>query len=374
MAWPHIYIPVAAPPPTENLPVAAPPPPVEQYWDKPEIAPEAAPAPWTPPAVEEAPARFVPRSVPAMLSPDPIFEPAIPIDGAAPPVDYTAFRVPTPIPTTPVGKLAALYPKTEAQVKPRPKRRTRPWATRPVGMASIVGVIVFAALAFVVVPKMIATPPTLKTMFTAPMLVLRAVGPGEITNVAVSIGQPVDPSTVLLTIHASPLSDTAVDDLKTKLAQARARQAALDSPGITPATSRQKDAAAAEVEQLQRTIAAASGSGTVDQPILAGVRGIVWSLDAQAGAKLQAGDPLAQLADCGRAFLVIQGASSTLKAGQTVLIRMPGVRPFHGTVRPSAGVAEPPNALVIDPTGFNAASPNACPVGATAEIQPETGR
>jgi hypothetical protein len=310
LTWPHAYIPVA--------------PPAAEEATSPDAPAEAAPEAW-PPAVAEAPPNpFVPDSIPSMRSPHPTFEPAIPPDGDAPPIDYTAYRVPTPIPVTPVGKLTALYQKTETPAPPRPKRRTRPWATRPAGMASIAGAIVATALIFVVVPNMLATPPTLKTMFTAPMLVLRAAGPGEITNVAVSIGQPVEPATVLLTLHAGPLSD--------------------------------------------------AGGGGADQPIRAGVRGIVWSLDAQAGAKLQTGDPLAQLADCGRAFLVMQGAPSTLKAGQTVLIRMPGVRPFHGTVRPSAGVAEPPNTLVIDPTGFNAASPNACPVGATAEIQPETQR
>jgi biotin carboxyl carrier protein len=349
------------------------------------LAPPLREAP--PPALADAPVvqtapvaetpselhQFVPDTFPAVRSPHPTFEPAIPPDGPTTPVDYTAYRVPAPIPTTPVGKLAAMYRRTDAPPGPaRPKRPKRPWATRPAGMASIVGVVVLAALLFVVVPKLLGTPPVLKTMFTAPMLVLRAVGPGAVTNVAVTIGQAVEPSTVLLTIHANPLTDAAVDDLKTRLTQARLRQTVLDAPGATPATGRQKDAAAAEVDQLQKAIAAAGGSGTGDQTILAGVRGVVWSLDAQAGAKLKAGDPLAQLADCGRAFLVMQGAQSALKAGQTVLIRMPNVRPFHGTVRPSAGVAEPPNTLVVDPTGFNAAAPNACPVGATAEIQPES--
>ncbi len=354
LAWPHVYAPLDT-----KQPAAA--------------APDNAAA--IQPAVPEAPLPvhpLVPDSAPDQGSPYPTSETASPRDGEAPPVDETVSSVPTPIPTAPAGKLATLYVRPETAVPPRPKRRGRPWAARPVGMASLAGAVVVAALIFVVIPKLLFTPPTLKTMFTAPMLVLRAVGPGSVTSVGVSIAQAVEPSTVLLTIHANPLSDAAVEDLKTRLAQARAREMALDALGAAPATSRQKDAAAAEVDQLQKAIAAAGGSGTGDQPILAGVRGIVWALDAQPGTRLKAGDPLAQLADCGRAFLVVQGATSALRAGQTVLIRMPDVRPFHGTVRPSSGVAEPQNTLVIDPTGFAAAAPNACPVGVTAEVQPET--
>jgi hypothetical protein len=52
---------------------------------------------------------------------------------------------------------------------------------------------------------------------------------------------------------------------------------------------------------------------------------------------------------------------------------MAGLRPFRGVVRPSAGVAEPANTMVVDPTGFAAVAPNACPVGSSAEIQPDKG-
>jgi hypothetical protein len=282
LAWPHVYVPVSAPPEPEADPA-----PLDLTVFQAAPADEVAPAP--------APPERAPQAAAPGRSAAPIFEPPIPVDGRAPTMDYEAFRLHTPRQTTPVGKLAGLYASPTPSAAPKPKPEARPWAARPAGIASIAAAaiaIVAAAVIFVVAPGMRGHPAPLKTMFTAPMLVLRAAGPGEVTSVAVTI--------------------------------------------------------------------------------LAGVRGVVWSLDAQAGAKLQAGDPLVQLADCGRAFLVMQAAPSTLKAGQTVLIRMPGVRPFHGTVRPSAGVAEPPNTLVIDPTGFNAASPNTCPVGVTAEIQPET--
>ena len=387
LKWRSIY---QRPDPVASLPdvaepIALPLPPVAH--------PPAAPQAILPREVQ-APAPLVPDSVPSVRSPDPTFEPAP--SPNHPMADYSAFRVPTPIPTTPVEKLVSLYPQTNAaaMAPASPKRSKRRWTSRPIGIATIVGCIVVAALAFIVVPKMLSSPASLKTMFTAPMLVLRAVGPGTIANVSVTIGQAVEPSTVLLTIHTDPLSDSALDDLKTRLAQAKARQAALDdapTPTSTarrpkdaaasfqvydtdhpPPTQRQKDAAAAEVDRLQKAVANAGGSGAADQPILAGVHGIVWSLDAQTGGHLLAGDPLAQLADCGRSFLVVQGNAATLKAGQTVLIRMPGVRPFHGTVRASNGIAEPANTLVVDPTGFSAVAPNACPVGTTAEIQAES--
>ena len=100
---------------------------------------------------------------------------------------------------------------------------------------------------------------------------------------------------------------------------------------------------------------------------------MVWSLVATAGARLLAGDPLVQLADCGRAFMVLRDGGGELQSGQAVVIRMPGLRPFLGTVRASAGAAEPPNTLVIDPTGLAAAAPGACPIGTPAEIQLERG-
>ena len=315
LAWPHPYVPVQAPP-EAGTDAAPQEPPVFQLTAADEVAAPVAPAPPQP----------VPPSISAERPAAPLFEPPIPADGRAPATDYEAFRLHTPPKTTPVGKLAGLYANPQPSMPPPPQREVRPWAARPAGIASIAAAaiaIVAAAVIFVVAPGMRSNPAPLKTMFTAPMLVLRAAGPGEVISVPVTIGQPVEPATVLLTLRSTRLSG-------------------------------------------------AGGAAPVEQPILSGVRGVVWSLDAQAGAKLQAGDPLVQLADCGRAFLVMQAAPTTMKAGQTVLIRMPGVRPFHGTVRPSAGVAEPPNTLVIDPTGFNAASPNACPVGVTAEVQPET--
>jgi biotin carboxyl carrier protein len=242
--------------------------------------------------------------------------------------------------------------------------------TRPIALVTGITAIALAGIAVAILPRLLSGPETLTAMFTAPMLVLRAVAPGQVTNVAVSIGQPVDENTPLLTVHVSALPDTALNDLKARLAQARVRQSGLDDPSATPASRRQ---AAAEVDRLQRELAVTDGNAPSDQPIVAGVHGIVWSLDAQAGERLQAGDPLAQLADCGRAFLVLRDGASGLKAGHNVLIRMAGLRPFRGVVRPSAGVAEPANTMVVDPTGFAAVAPNACPVGSSAEIQPDKG-
>jgi multidrug resistance efflux pump len=328
---------------------------------------EASPNTVIDPAIAEAPA-----AQEAEWPPGPTFSPPIPDESATPGRDFSVFRTPTPARPPSGFKLGALYRST--QVGDRPAVATpggRRWLGRPIAVVAAVAGLVIAILLAIILPFVLSSPPTFTAMFTAPMLVLRAVGPGQITTVPVTIGQPVQPSTVLLTIHVNPLPDAVLDDMRSRLAQARTRQAALDDPAAPAAARRQKDAAAAEIDQMQKAIANAGGSTPVDQPILAGVRGIVWSLDAQPGAVLKAGDPLAQLADCGRAFLVVQEAQSLLKAGQTVLIRMPGLRPFHGTVRASAGVAEPAKTLVVEPTGFAAVSPNACPVGTSAEIQPE---
>lgn len=297
--------------------------------------------------------------------------PATPAAPAAPAPDRAASApAPTPAVVTLPPKLSTLYRGPQHNAATRRARRLPRWATRPAGVAAAAATLLIAAVAAIILPRVFLTAETATALFTAPMLVLRAVAAGEVTNVAVTIGQPVEPATPLLTIHVDPLPDAALGELRSRLTQARARQSALDDPSATPAMRRQ---AAAEIDQLQRAIANTTTAGAVNQPILAGIRGVVWSLDAAAGARLSAGDPLVQLADCGRAFLVLRDGGGALQAGQTVVIRMPGLRPFHGIVRPSAGAAEPPNTMVIDPTGFAAVAPGACPVGTSAEIQVEQG-
>ncbi len=94
---------------------------------------------------------------------------------------------------------------------------------------------------------------------------------------------------------------------------------------------------------------------------------MVVSLDARPGARATEGSTLVQLADCGRAFLALPPGESALHAGESVQVTLPSLPPFVGTVRASSGVAEPPHALVIAPTGLPA---TACPDRKTATITP----
>ena len=104
-----------------------------------------------------------------------------------------------------------------------------------------------------------------------------------------------------------------------------------------------------------------------DQPILAGVHGVVRSVETVPGADIAAGTPLIRLYDCDRAFLTVP-AGAPLQASQTVQVKLHDLAPLAGTVRPSSGIMEPTNALVIGlPAGAMSA---VCPVGATAEVTP----
>ena len=240
----------------------------------------------------------------------PLFEPVPPADDGVGAANAPAAAAPSPL------KLAALYGTDAPAALPARRVPGRVIA----GAAAVLAGVALCVAVVLADPGLFAAPAGLKAAFTAPLLVLRATGPTEVTSVAVRTGQRVEPSTVLLTLRGS---------------------------------------------------ADANGSPAAEQPVRAGIGGQVSALDAKPGAHLLGGAPLAQLADCGRAFLLPQDPGQTLAPGQTVVIRMQGMAPFRGAVRRSAGVAEPADTLVIDPTGLAAVAPNACPVGAGADIRPD---
>ena len=225
------------------------------------------------------------------------------------------------------------------------------------------GLLVLVAVPAALLPGLLA-PPTFDAVFSAPILKLRAVGPGLVASVSVAVGQPVEPGTLLLTLHADHLTDAVLAELWTRLERAQTRQA------LAGTDQRQASATALEIDQLQRAITTAGANAAVDLPVRAGVNGTVWALDAQAGARTLAGDMLVQLSDCGRAFLTLGEAGAALKPGSAVLVHMSGVPAFRGTVRPSAGPTEPAGTLVVAPTGLAAVAQQACPVGASATVQP----
>ena len=254
-------------------------------------------------------------------------------------------------------------------------RHWKRWAAAAVGLLAAAGVA--AAL---VVPRML-TPGPITAVFTAPRLILRAAADGQVGTVVVKTGEAVQPDTTLLTIRRGPAPTATALALRAQLAATRTRVATLDAAMAQPSADtgdasrlrqseqqRLRNSAVAVIEQLRIALAANTPRPSPDSPIQAGVRGVVLSLDARPGGNTAKDAPLVQLLDCGRAFLTLRPNGATLHAGQSVEVSLPPLPPFLGTIRTSAGIAEPANALVVAPTGLPAGT---CPVGRTATITPE---
>ncbi|WP_158744744.1 hypothetical protein [Acidisphaera sp. L21] len=321
------------------------------YWAEPP-APPSKPADsieWTPPAETTGDRRG--RATPAMAG-----------MWAAEPADAAAGHPPQAAPGTGAGRIV---------------RKAVP---------ALVGVVVVAAACVGIVkllPHLFVVNQTPTATFNAPMMVLRASGQGRIASIAIKNGQAVDPSTLLLTIHTEPVADPAIGLLQDQLAMAQAKLSALDQ-SLTQSTPnsdsgrakladlrRQRAAAANDVNQFQDGIAHIPVKAPADLPVLAGVHGVIRSLEAQQGAATTAGLPLIRILDCDHAFLTI-GSDAHLQVGQTVQVRLPNLPPIAATVRKSNGIAEPPDALVIAPApgAFVNQLSGSCPVGATATVTP----
>ena len=172
-------------------------------------------------------------------------------------------------------------------------------------------VLVYAGWHFL--PGMAQAGRGVTAVFNAPMMVVRAAVAGRVLTVATNAGQVVEPRSPLLTIR----------------------------------------------------VADASG---LEKPVLAGVNGMVRSVETVPGADLSAGAPLVRLQDCDRAFLTVP-AGVPLTPGQQVQVKLANLPMFAGTVRESAGIMEPPNALVVGLAPGAVAG--VCPVGASALVTPE---
>ena len=219
--------------------------------------------------------------------------------------------------------------------------------------------------------------------FNAPMMVLRAANLGRVTSVAVSNGQSVEPSTVLMTLRSDPPPDPAATLLRDRLEAARNRLASLDDAlaQSTPNTDagrarladlrRQRVTAATDAAQLQDGVANIPPKVATDVPVRAGVHGVVRSLETQNGATIAAGAPLVRMLDCDHAFLTT-APEATLHPGDVVAVRLPNLPPVAATVRRSSGIAEPTDALVIAPAvgAFIGQLSGSCPIGATATVTP----
>ena len=178
--------------------------------------------------------------------------------------------------------------------------------------ALVAGVVLAVIVVAAVIGFLVSGGSGVSAVFNAPMMVVRAKVAGRVMTVAATAGQVVSPASPLLTLHVSDA----------------------DGP---------------------------------DRTILAGVHGVIRSVETVPGADLAAGAPLVRLQDCDRAFLTV-GRATSLRAGETVRVVLPNLPPLSGTVRPSEGVMEPPNTLVVAlPAGALAAS---CPVGTEGSITP----
>ncbi len=221
-------------------------------------------------------------------------------------LDWPAFTPALPRPLALDRQWAVEPPSGPVQLASSPRRRQLAGAA-VLAMVALAGLSVagirYGAGWFA--PGQIAA-----AVFNAPMLVVRASLAGRVMTVPAMAGEAVQPQSPLLTFRAS------------------------EQPGL-------------------------------DRPVLAGVHGVVRSVETVPGSDIAAGTPLMRLYDCDRAFLTIP-AGTALQAGQDVRVKLPELPPLTGRVRPAAGIMEPSNALVIGlPPGAMAES---CPVGATAAV------
>jgi biotin carboxyl carrier protein len=260
-----------------------------------------------------------------------------------------------------------------------PKTKRARWPREATIAAAAGGVAVASALLVLLLPGVLPDSHGTVAVFNAPMIVLRASGPGRITSVAVKTGQAVDPSSLLMVIRTAPKPDPTAATAQSRLEAAQQRVTALNE-AIAQASltgdaargrgielRRQRDAAAAELAAAQEAAARSITPDAAEQPVLAGVHGVIWSLEAQAGADTVAGAPLVRMIDCDHPFLTVAN-NSGLRAGDAVVVRLPDLPPVRATVRAASGVAEPPGGLVVAPAA--ASLPRDCPIGASATVSP----
>ena len=257
----------------------------------------------------------------------------------------------------------------------RPERRVRLAVIGAVAAVVIAG----GGAALVLVRRGAVLPPAIVATYNAPMMVLRAASTGQITEIAVRPGQAVEPATLLMTIHTDPPPDPAAASARARLDTARARLAATDDALTQPAPAteigrarfadlrQQRASAAAELAAAQDAADHLTPKTGADLPVLAAVHGVVRSVETQAGASTTPGMPLVRLLDCDHAFLTM-ATGTALRLGQAVRVHLPDLPPAVATVRQSAGVAEPPDSLVV-PLASSALG-GACPVGAAAGVTP----
>ncbi len=256
------------------------------------------------------------------------------------------------------------------------RQRWKRWAAIALGPLAA-GAAAVALLLLLLLRSPAQAPVT--AVFTAPRLTLHAAADGWIGSVSVKPGTAVQPETALLTMRPAPAETPAMRRLDVQLDALHARAGLIDAALTQPlpdtavrarALQRLRRSTAAEIAQIQNLASEAAAIPLPEAPVQAGVRGTVLSVNAQPGASAAAGATLAQLLDCGHAFLALRSSAAVLHVGQSVRISLAPLAPFDGTIRATEGVPAPASPLVIDPAGL---PPDACPVGQTATITPLLG-
>ena len=332
---------------------------------------------------------------PALLAPEADEPLPEPLEAAPPADEMEAANLRPSFWLHPAGTAAGLQPQDDVQrdepddgppfgLSPPVSRdagvRTRRFLNPAVlGSAALaLTVLVTCAVLLLLLPRLSASRAPVQALFNAPMMVVRASRSGRITALAVTAGQAVAPDATLLVLHTDPPPDPAASVLRAQLEAAKTRVAALDDTLAQPAPAtdagrarnadlrRQRETAALDVARLQDQVAQIVTKPAIDIPVRAGVHGIVRSLEAQSGMDVTTGLPLIRLLDCDHAFLTL-APNGQMKAGQDVKVSLPGQPPFSAKIRPSRGVAEPPDSYVV---GLDPAQLASCPVGAAATVTP----
>ena len=332
------------------------------------------------------------QSHPAALDPGIRWQPAFRAP-LAEPLRWPRFAPPEtpelPAPASPIAPMAVgLRPPPDRNppqiaIPPAPRRRLR----LPASTAVLVAVLVAASVAslqltgFITRPQPPA-PPALPVAMTAafhrPIMVLRAAQAGAVASIAVRPGDEVTPSTVLMTLQTSAPADPAQAALHDRLIAAQRRLAALD-PAFSVAAApgeaarlhaldlrRQGDLAAAELAAAQEAVARQKPLPPISQPVLAGLHGLVASVEVHAGDNVAIGSPLVRLADCDHGFFTTDATG--LHEHESVDIKLADFPLLPVTVRAPEGPIEPSSGLVLQPPPGAFAA--ACPKDAAGTILP----
>jgi multidrug resistance efflux pump len=292
----------------------------------------------------------------------------------------------------------------------RPRRRA-PWVI----LAAATALIPIAAAAWWLNPFAETGVPGI---VSAPKVSIMAPADGRVSQIMVSNGSRVQPTTDLLVIDAPPPDERKRAELAARLQNAHARADRLDKQiaemnGILddlrsrppdPTGTRQqsevrlrlidmkaqKDTATSEARELEQNLANDAARPHGPQTVKAGIDGMVWSIATSDGAEAARGIPLMELADCSHITITLGNrgdAATGLLPGSTVKARIGGGGPLlSGILRlgrgsmtrgestdtaAGQGVRDAGLQVELNPGELAKLGAASCPVGKPVAIYPE---